>query len=122
MLRAAQADEFYQVIVTRWDRLARDWSHCRDLIATLERFGVAVVAVADPLPPQDAMIVASIESRTLSSRIVAGLDRAKGEGRGIGRPPAEKPIEASGTARLGQRLALVAGKIRNQHQANHMGD
>lgn len=117
ILRAAQSGEFDQVIVTRWDRIARDWQQLRAIMGALKGAGVTVLAVADPLQPEAAMEAASLETRVLSSRVRDGLDRARGEGRRVGRPPRSRPDQGAQPSRLAQRLAMAAGGIRQQWES-----
>jgi DNA invertase Pin-like site-specific DNA recombinase len=119
LLRDARAGRFGLVLVHRWDRLARGLDHARAILADLGACGVAVVAVADPLPVEEAMEAAALESVALSARIRAGLDHARAEGRPIGRPPQSPVAPGPRPSRLGERLAKVAEEIRRM-QPNHM--
>jgi DNA invertase Pin-like site-specific DNA recombinase len=116
MLRAAQAGEFGQVIVTRWDRLARDWAQLRAILATVEASGVEVVAVDDPLQPEVAMRVAALETATQSSRIRSGLARVRASGKHVGRP--RNPALPSA---LSRRLAMAAQGMRELRATKPVG-
>ena len=95
LMRDARARKFDVVIVARFDRFARSVSH---LLRALEEFGhlgvdfVSVSESIDTSTPMGKMIftvlgaVAELERNLIRERVVMGLDRARKQGKKLGRP------------------------------------
>jgi len=89
------------VLVWSLDRLTREGSGALiQLIHKFNVYGVDVLSCQEPWLEQEGIArdllivvfgwVAQYESRRLSRRVLAGLDRAKAKGQTLGRPPGSK--------------------------------
>ncbi len=112
------------LVVVRIDRLARSLAHLLDVIATLERKGVAFTSLGDPIDtasPQGKFTlqilgaVAEFERSLIRERTRAGVRAAQALGRKPGNPGliagdpgARRSIAQARDARLSERVALGA--------------
>jgi DNA invertase Pin-like site-specific DNA recombinase len=96
MLKAARRRRFNMLIVLRLDRLGRSLRHLILLLDELAALGVAFVSLAEGIDcttPAGRLqlhilgAIAEFERRRLRERVVAGLDRARRDGKRLGRPP-----------------------------------
>jgi DNA invertase Pin-like site-specific DNA recombinase len=108
LVRDARRRKFDAVIVWKLDRLGRSLRHLVLLMEELQQLGVALVSLGEGLDlstPAGRLqagllaVVASFERERIRERVVSGLQRAKAQGRTLGRPKGAIPIE---------RLATVA--------------
>jgi len=104
---AAHRGEFKAVVIHALDRLGRSMVGNVQEVLQLDRLGVEVVSVREPWldmggPVRTLLIailswVAEEERRQISSRSKLGQERARREGKRIGRPPVSIDIELAGT-------------------------
>jgi len=96
LMQDARAGKFNTVMVTKIDRLGRSLIHFLQLTHEFERMGVDIVAIDQPIDtggPTGKLIwailgaVAEFERELISERTRAGLQRARAEGKRIGRKP-----------------------------------
>lgn len=112
---AAHDGEFDHLLVWSLDRLHRSLLGAVNSVVELDRIGVRVVSVReqwlDSAGPARGLLVAVFgwlgeqERRRLVERTRAGLERARREGKRLGRPPAVIDLEKARTLRS-QGLAL----------------
>lgn len=99
MLKRIRDKEFNAVLVWRLDRLGRSLKHLLQLIEEFRKKGVAFVSLTegfDTSTPQGELFFhiagafAQFERRLIQERINAGLNRARDEGKKLGRPKGSK--------------------------------
>jgi DNA invertase Pin-like site-specific DNA recombinase len=95
MMRDARAHRFDCVLVLRFDRFARSTKHLVTALETFQGLGIDFVSLnesVDTSSPMGKMIftvlgaVAELERAVIIERINCGLDRARKEGKTLGRP------------------------------------
>ena len=108
LLRDAKRRRFDVLVCWRLDRLGRNLRHRIPLLDELQALGVGFVTLnegidtstpAGKLQLHILSAIAEFERARIRERVVAGLRRAKTEGKKLGRPLASVPVE---------RLATVA--------------
>jgi putative DNA-invertase from lambdoid prophage Rac len=112
---AAHRGEFNALVIAAIDRLGRSMTGNVQEILALDRMGVHVVSVREPWldmsgPVRQLLIaifswVSEEERRQIASRSRAGVERARREGKHIGRPAAVLAIDEARRLR-GQGLSL----------------
>lgn len=99
MLQRIREFEFNAVMVWRLDRLGRSLKHLLQLIEEFKKKKVAFISLTegfDTSTPQGELFFniagsfAQFERRLIQERVNAGLDRAKAEGKALGRPKGSK--------------------------------
>jgi putative DNA-invertase from lambdoid prophage Rac len=109
LLRDAKRRRFDVLVCWRLDRLGRNLRHLVTLLEDLQAVGVAFVSLGEgidcttPAGKLQLHILAALaefERERIRERVLAGLQRAKAQGKRLGRPQARLPIE---------RLQTVAG-------------
>jgi len=109
LLAEARRRRFDVVVCWRLDRLGRNLRHLITLLDELQALGVAFVSLAegiDATTPAGKLqmhilgAIAEFERDRIRERVLAGLARARSQGKQLGRPRARVPIE---------RLQRVAG-------------
>ena len=109
LLRDARQRRFDVLVCWRLDRLGRNLKHLITLLEELQALGVAFVSLAegiDATTPAGKLqmhilgAIAEFERGRIRERVLAGLQRARTQGRRLGRPRARIPLE---------RLQSVAG-------------
>ena len=121
MMAAARRGEFAAVVVWSIDRLGRGFA-CFDTYRALAQYGVTVVSAREPWtevegPQRDLLAaimawVGGFERQRLVERTRAGLERARREGKHIGRPRAQVDLQKA--LRLRQKglgLRTVAREV-----------
>ncbi|MBT3375642.1 MAG: recombinase family protein [Lentisphaerae bacterium] len=87
--------KFDVVIVWKFDRLARSTSHLLDTLSLLRRYGVDFVSTTEAVDTSTAAgkmlltflgAVGEFERSIIQERVKAGLERARAEGKKLGRP------------------------------------
>jgi len=122
LMAAARRGEFSVVVAWSLDRFGRGFA-CFDAFRTLASYGVRVVTIREPWseangPALDLLVsvmswVSGFERERLIERTKAGLERARREGRRIGRPPVNIDVnKALVLRRGGMPLRLVAQHVR----------
>jgi DNA invertase Pin-like site-specific DNA recombinase len=108
MLQAAKRRSVDVVICWRLDRLGRNLRHLISLLDDLQALGVAFVSLgegidcttpAGKLQLHVLAALAEFERGRIRERVMAGLQRARAQGKRLGRPSSRIPLE---------RLASVA--------------
>ena len=98
----ARRRRFDVVVCWRLDRLGRNLKHLITLLEELQALGVAFVSLAegiDATTPAGKLqmhilgAIAEFERERIRERVLAGLQRAKTQGKRLGRPRAVVPIE-----------------------------
>jgi len=99
MLKKIRDKDFNAVLVWRLDRLGRSLKHLLQLIEEFRKKQVAFISLTegfDTSTPQGELFFhiagafAQFERRLIQERINAGLDRARDEGKKLGRPKGSK--------------------------------
>src|SRR3989454_2957421 len=110
LLADARRRRFDVVVCWRLDRLGRNLRHLITLLDELQALGVAFVSLAegiDATTPAGKLqmhilgAIAEFERERIRERVLAGLQRARTQGKRLGRPRAVVPIE---------RLQRVSGQ------------
>ena len=105
----ARRRRFDAVVCWRLDRLGRNLKHLITLLEELQALGVAFVSLAegiDATTPAGKLqmhilgAIAEFERERIRERVLAGLQRARTQGKRLGRPLVPVPVE---------RLQRVAG-------------
>jgi DNA invertase Pin-like site-specific DNA recombinase len=110
LLKAAKRRTFDALVCWRLDRLGRNLRHLVTLIEDLQHVGVAFVSLGEgidcttPAGKLQLHILAALaefERERIRERVMAGLQRAKAQGKRLGRPRASpaKIIVPGGTVR-----------------------
>lgn len=110
LLTDAKRRRFDVLVCWRLDRLGRNLKHLITLLEDLQALGVAFVSLAegiDATTPAGKLqmhilgAIAEFERERIRERVLAGLQRARAQGKRLGRPKARVPIERLlGVARL----------------------
>jgi DNA invertase Pin-like site-specific DNA recombinase len=122
MLADARRGRFDVIVVWSLDRFGRGFS-CFDAFRDLSRIGVRVVSVREPWTEADGPAlellvavmswVSGFERQRLAERIRAGLDRARREGKRLGRLPAS-PLKLAAAAARVQEGASIRSAAREK--------
>jgi DNA invertase Pin-like site-specific DNA recombinase len=103
LIRDARRRRFDVLVCWRLDRLGRNLKHLITLLEELQALGVAFVSLAEGIDATTAAgklqmhilgAIAEFERERIRERVLAGLQRARAQGRRLGRPHARPPIEA----------------------------
>ena len=136
LLRDARLRRFRVLLITDLDRLPREGSAAAFAhLAELDRYGVRIVSLGqgwldyDPRIDEDpelremrniqtviALTWAALERQKISRRTKAGLERARGEGKRLGRKPVDVTGELSATTQH-----LTSQYLNNIIEADHAG-
>ncbi len=117
MLADVHRRKFDLVLVTKLDRLARSTRHLVTLAGELEALGVDLVVLdqaIDTTTPSGRLLfhvlaaIAEFERDLIRERVIAGMRRAKAEGRRFGRPRLHRVDPERARALLAQGLSLRA--------------
>jgi DNA invertase Pin-like site-specific DNA recombinase len=102
LLKAARRRRFDVLVCWRLDRLGRNLRHLILLLDELQALGIAFVTLGegiDTSTPAGRLqlhilsAIAEFERSRIQERVMAGLARAKAQGRRLGRPEREIPYE-----------------------------
>jgi DNA invertase Pin-like site-specific DNA recombinase len=102
LLEAAKRRKFDVLVCWRLDRLGRNLRHLILLLDELQALGIAFVTLGegiDTSTPAGRLqlhilsAIAEFERSRIQERVVAGLARAKSQGRKLGRPERDIPFE-----------------------------
>jgi DNA invertase Pin-like site-specific DNA recombinase len=115
VLRDARQRRFDVLVCWRLDRLGRNLRHLITLLDELQALGVAFVSLAegiDATTPAGKLqmhilgAIAEFERERIRERVLAGLERARTQGRRLGRPRTRVPLERlQGVATLPAHVA-----------------
>src|SRR5437667_12439597 len=128
LVKAARARQIDVVAVTKLDRLARSTHHLVSLGRELAALGVDLVVLdqqIDTTTPSGRLLfhvlaaIAEFERDLIRERVKAGLERAKAQGRKLGRPRKHHVDLATAQALIGQGMSLraVARRLEVQPSA-----
>src|SRR6516165_9705220 len=102
LVRDAKRRRFDVLVCWRLDRLGRNLKHLITLLEELQSLGVAFVSLAegiDATTPAGKLqmhilgAIAEFERARIAERVRAGLQRARSQGKRLGRPRAPVPAE-----------------------------
>src|SRR5216110_1382028 len=102
LLTDARRRRFDAVICWRLDRLGRNLKHLITLLEELQALGIAFVSLAegiDATTPAGKLqmhilgAIAEFERERIRERVMAGLQRARSQGKRLGRPNAVIPVD-----------------------------
>jgi DNA invertase Pin-like site-specific DNA recombinase len=102
LMRDARRRRWDAVLVFKLDRLGRNLRHLLFLMEELQALGVGLVSLGESIdtttPAGRLQIhvlsaVAQFERDRLRERVMAGLQRVKAQGKRLGRPKSEVPVE-----------------------------
>jgi len=102
LMQDARAGKFNTVMVTKIDRLGRSLIHFLQITHEFERMGVDIVAIDQPIDtggPTGKLIwailgaVAEFERELIRERTREGLERARREGKRVGRKPIPEDVK-----------------------------
>ena len=102
LVSEARRRRFDVVVCWRLDRLGRNLRHLITLLDDLQALGVAFVSLAegiDATTPAGKLqmhilgAIAEFERERIRERVLAGLARARSQGKQLGRPKARVPVE-----------------------------
>src|SRR5262245_19435343 len=108
LVRDARRRRFDVLVCWRLDRLGRNLKHLITLLEELQALSIAFVSLAegiDATTPAGKLqmhilgAIAEFERERIRERVLAGLQRARGQGKRLGRPRMSPPVD---------RLATVA--------------
>jgi DNA invertase Pin-like site-specific DNA recombinase len=115
MLKAARGRKLDVIAVTKLDRLARSVHHLLTVARELDALGVNLVVLdqaIDTTTPSGRLLfhvlasVAEFERDLIRERVVAGMRRAKAQGRHLGRPAVHRIDAAQVRSMLADGLSL----------------
>jgi DNA invertase Pin-like site-specific DNA recombinase len=123
MLKDAMRRRFDVCLVWSMDRLGRSVLHVAQAMAELDAAGVALISEQqgiDATGPfgrammQMATVFAELERSMIRSRVMAGLDRVRAEGKALGRPQVGQKVEEAIRQHLGAghgilKIARIVG-------------
>src|SRR3989475_8711505 len=125
MLAAARARKIDVLAVVKLDRLARSTHHLLSIGKELESVAVDLVALdqaIDTTTPSGRLLfhvlaaIAEFERDLIRERVIAGLRRAKAQGRKLGRPLLHQVDAAEARRLMAQGLSLrAAGRALGVH-------
>ena len=104
MLSRARKREFEAIVIVRLDRIMRSTKNLLTMIEDLIRWDVALICVDQPIETNTALgrymitilgATAEFERELIRERVKDGLERAKREGKRLGRRPRKDVSEAS---------------------------
>ena len=121
LMKDARSRKFDVVVVARFDRFARSTRH---LVLALEEFsalGIDFISVSESIDtstPMGKMVftviaaVAELERSLIRERVVMGLDRAKKQGKQLGRPKViVNPLQIAGLRNQGRSWNEIARQL-----------
>jgi DNA invertase Pin-like site-specific DNA recombinase len=122
LMADARRRRFDIVLVAAFDRIARNVRHFLDVLDELNHLGIEFVSLRENIdtggPLGRAMLtiigaISALELDLIRERILAGMRRAKLEGRRIGRVPLDiDRVQVVADRRAGMSLSQVAQKYR----------
>jgi len=103
MLKDARAHRFHTILVVKLDRIARSNIHLYDLIRQFDESKVTFLCVDQPEVSTQTTtgkallgilgVMAELERDLIRERTLAGLNRARSEGKTLGRPTKDLDLE-----------------------------
>lgn len=130
MMHDAKTGKLDAVIVWRFDRFARSVSHLLRALEDFRKWGINFVSLTEAIDTSTAVgkmiftvlgAVAELERSLIQERVQAGVDRAKREGKKIGRPRVlvdeERVYELHRAGQSVRAIARTTGIARGTVQA-----
>jgi DNA invertase Pin-like site-specific DNA recombinase len=127
MIKEARARRFGIILIVRLDRLARDTRHLLNILDDLRPRGVELVCTdqdIDMTTPSGKLLftvlaaVSELELDLIRERTKDGLERARNEGKRLGRPPSPAITERILELREeGLSLRQIGEEVGLSHQA-----
>jgi DNA invertase Pin-like site-specific DNA recombinase len=121
LMKDAKALKFDVVIVARFDRFARSVSHLLRALEEFEHLGIDFVSLSESIDtstPVGKMIftvlgaVAELERNLIKERVAMGINRARKQGKPLGRPRVEvDPRQVAGLRARGLSWNQIATKL-----------
>jgi len=130
MMTDAQRRRFDAVVCWKFDRFARSTRHLVTALETFNALGVDFISLSesvDTSTPMGKMVftvisaVAELERSLIKERVILGLQRAKREGKRLGRPGGP-PVDAEAVRRLrikGMGLRAIANELGSSKSTIH---
>jgi len=122
LMRAAWTGRFQAVLVWRFDRFARSVKHLVGALETFRTLNIQFISLQEQFdtstPIGQAMFtiiaaMAQLERDIIRERVCAGLERAKAQGKRLGRPAVTVDLRALGALRQeGLSLGAMARQLR----------
>jgi DNA invertase Pin-like site-specific DNA recombinase len=111
------------LVVTKIDRLARDIGDLQDIVRMLEIRGASLQATDQPVDTSSAAgkcflsmlgVFAEFETNIRKERQLAGIAKAKAEGKyaGVGRPKAIDPVQVNALKAEGLGATAIAKRLK----------
>ena len=134
LVKDARRRKFDAVVVWRLDRLGRNLRHLILLLEELQALGVAFVSLSegiDATTPAGKLqlhilgAIAEFERARIAERVKAGLQRARAQGRRLGRPrrvvPESKldPVRGLSVRQAAERLGVSAATAHRWLKSSH---
>jgi DNA invertase Pin-like site-specific DNA recombinase len=119
LLRDAKRRRFDVLVCWRLDRLGRNLRHLVTMLEELQQLGITFVSLGEgidcttPAGKLQLHILAALaefERERIRERVLAGLQRARTQGRKLGRPEARVPLERLQDV-AGLPLTVAAGRL-----------
>ena len=127
MISQARARHFDAVLIVRLDRLARSTKQLLNLLDEMDRFGIQLLCTdqdIDTKSPAGRLLftvlgaVAELELELIRERTKDGLDRARAQGKKLGRPPNKARDEEIDSLRAkGLSYRQIGARLGISHQA-----
>jgi len=127
LVKDAYAHRFAAIVVVRLDRLARSARHLLNMLSDLQAYGVDLICSDQPVDttsPTGKLLftmlsaVSEFELELIRERTMDGLERARSQGKRLGRPPKpemmEKILELQAQ---GLSLRQIGRQVGLSHQA-----
>lgn len=123
IVEAARRRRFDVLVVWKLDRLSRRTADLYDLVSTLSAYGVELSVVTQPVDTRTPSgkllfgvlaLLAEHERDVIRERVMLGLERARKQGKTLGRPKQPSPTVADVLAcrRAGMSWAQTAARLR----------
>lgn len=129
LMADARAKKFHAVMVARFDRFARSTKHLLTALAEFDELGIDFISLNEHVDTSSAMgrmvftvlaAVAELERALIRERVQAGVDRAKKQGKKLGRPRAivdeqrirEQIAAGESINSVAQQWAISRGVVR----------
>lgn len=129
LLDDAARRRFQAVVVFKLDRAFRSVKHMHDTLAAWEKVGVSFQSVREGFDTRTALgrlllnllaSLAEFELEVLSERVRAGMERARRQGKHVGRPPVTARPRFSARFEA-VKAELQAGRLSKRQAARRLG-
>ena len=121
LMADARKRRFDAVLVARFDRFARSTKHLVTALEEFQTLGIDFISFSESIDtstPMGRMVftviaaVAELERSLIRERVVMGLDRAKKEGKRLGRPKVVvDPLQVAGLRAVGRSWNEIAREL-----------